>query len=50
VGLLQYIGPTLSLGLGVFVFHEPFGAARAFGFVFIWTGCLIYALDSFRAR
>jgi chloramphenicol-sensitive protein RarD len=50
VGLLQYIGPTLSLGLGVFVFHEPFGAARAFGFVFIWAGCLIYAVDSFRAR
>jgi chloramphenicol-sensitive protein RarD len=50
VGLLQYIGPTLSLGLGVLVFHEPFSAARAFGFALIWTGCLVYAIDSFRAR
>jgi chloramphenicol-sensitive protein RarD len=50
VGLLQYIGPTLSLGLGVLVFHEPFGATRVAGFVLIWTGCVIYAVDSFRGR
>jgi chloramphenicol-sensitive protein RarD len=50
VGLLQYIGPTISLALGVLVLHEPFGATRAVGFVFIWIGCLIYAIDSFRAR
>ncbi|HKP58777.1 MAG TPA: EamA family transporter RarD [Polyangiales bacterium] len=50
VGLMQYIGPTLSLGVGVFLFHEPFSPGRAVGFAFIWAGCVIYARDSFKAR
>jgi chloramphenicol-sensitive protein RarD len=45
VGLLQYIGPTLQLLLGVLVYGEPFGATRAVGFVLIWSALLIYAVD-----
>jgi chloramphenicol-sensitive protein RarD len=45
VGLLQYIGPTLQLLLGVFAFHEPFGSARMIGFSLIWSGLAIYAID-----
>jgi chloramphenicol-sensitive protein RarD len=45
VGLLQYIGPTLQLLLGVFAFHEPFGGPRLIGFSLIWSGLAIYALD-----
>jgi chloramphenicol-sensitive protein RarD len=45
VGLLQYIGPTLQLLLGVFAFHEPFGGRRVIGFSLIWSGLAIYALD-----
>jgi len=45
VGLLQYIGPTLQLLLGVFAFHEPFGGARLIGFSLIWSGLAIYAID-----
>jgi chloramphenicol-sensitive protein RarD len=47
VGLLQYIGPTLQLLLGVFAFHEPFGGARLVGFSFIWVGLALYALEGF---
>ena len=43
VGLLQYIGPTLQLLLGVWFFHEPFDASRALGFGAIWLGLAIYA-------
>lgn len=51
VGLIQYIGPTLQLLLGVFLFHEAFGAARAAGFVLIWTALALYAGDGlWRAR
>ena len=54
VGVLQYIAPTLQLALGVLLYHEPFGPARATGFSFIWLALLIYAgeglLRSRRAR
>jgi chloramphenicol-sensitive protein RarD len=46
VGLLQYVGPTLQLMLGVWVFHESFGADRAVGFGLIWSGLVIYSLDA----
>jgi chloramphenicol-sensitive protein RarD len=51
VGVLQYIGPSLQLLCGVFIFHERFDGARAAGFVVIWTALAIYALDGvWRAR
>lgn len=48
VGLAQYLGPTLQLVLGIFVFHEPFDAARVLGFGIIWVGLLVYVADGFR--
>lgn len=45
VGLLQYIGPTLQLIAGVFLYHEPFDRARATGFTLIWAALAIYAID-----
>ncbi|HUA89844.1 MAG TPA: EamA family transporter RarD, partial [Steroidobacteraceae bacterium] len=48
VGVLQYIGPTLQLLCGVWVFHEPFAGARAAGFVLIWVALAVYALDGVR--
>ncbi|WP_337243983.1 EamA family transporter RarD [Luteimonas sp. gir] len=47
VGLMQYIGPTLQLLLGVFFFGEPFGADRAAGFAFIWAGLAVFAVDGY---
>jgi chloramphenicol-sensitive protein RarD len=45
VGLLQYIGPTLQLLIGVFIYDEPFSLSRALGFVLIWSALVIYAAD-----
>ncbi|MDR7099846.1 chloramphenicol-sensitive protein RarD [Lysobacter niabensis] len=45
VGLLQYIAPTLQFLTGVFVFHEAFDQQRLVGFVFIWAGLAIFALE-----
>jgi chloramphenicol-sensitive protein RarD len=51
VGLLQYIAPTLQFLTGVFVFHEAFDQQRLVGFVFIWIGLAIFALDgAWRSR
>ena len=51
VGLLQYIAPSIQFLIGVLVFQEAFGIARAIGFASIWTGLLIFASDGlWRAR
>ncbi len=51
IGLIQYIGPTLQLLLGIFLFREPFTLARAIGFALIWAALLVYAADGLlRAR
>jgi len=46
VGLVQYIGPTLQLLVGVFVFKEAFPHTRAVGFAIIWSALAIYVADS----
>jgi chloramphenicol-sensitive protein RarD len=46
LGMLQYIGPTLQLLLGVWLYHEPFGGARLIGFVLIWSALAVYSLES----
>jgi chloramphenicol-sensitive protein RarD len=45
LGLLQYIGPTIQLSLGVFLFHEAFTPARLVGFALIWSALALYAAE-----
>ncbi|MFM2341782.1 MAG: EamA family transporter RarD [Pseudomonadota bacterium] len=45
LGMLQYIGPTLQLALGVWVFGEPFAGGRAQGFMIIWAACLVFSAE-----
>ncbi len=46
VGLLQYIGPSLQLLIGVWLFNEAFDGLKLAGFALIWSGLLIYSVDS----
>ena len=46
IGIMQYIAPTLSFFLGVFVFKEPFNLNLFITFVFIWIGVITYTLES----
>jgi chloramphenicol-sensitive protein RarD len=45
LGLLQYIGPTLQLLLGVWLYHEPFGGPRLVGFAMIWAALALYSAE-----
>lgn len=45
IGLLQYLGPSLQLALGVWLYHEPFTQSRLIGFGFIWAALAVYAID-----
>ncbi len=46
MGVLQYISPSLQMLLGVWLYGEPFEAARAIGFYLIWLALVVYSLDS----
>jgi chloramphenicol-sensitive protein RarD len=45
IGLIQYLGPTLQLLIGVWIFHEPFTEVQAIGFGLIWLALAVYATD-----
>mgnify|MGYP005749504709 CR=1 FL=1 len=44
VGLLQYLAPTISLILGVFLYNEPFTKIHLIAFMCIWAALTIYTL------
>jgi len=43
VGFLQYLSPTLSLMLGVFLFHEAFTKAHLYAFSCIWLALIVFS-------
>ncbi|WP_037468477.1 EamA family transporter RarD [Sinorhizobium fredii] len=43
IGIMQYIAPTMIFVIAVFVFHEPFGAAKLIAFALIWAALFIYS-------
>lgn len=45
LGILQYIAPTLTLILGVFVYHETFSSVHLLAFTFIWSALILYSLS-----
>jgi len=48
LGFLQYIGPTMILGLAIFVYGEVLEPAKGLTFIFIWAGLFLYGFDSVR--
>ena len=46
LGFLQYLAPSLALGLGVLVYQEPFGFNLKISFAFIWLGLLVFSADA----
>lgn len=50
VGILQYLAPTIQFLIGVFVYREPFDAARLIGFSIVWLALLIFWIENFVAH
>lgn len=46
MGIMQYIVPTGHFFLAVFAFGEPFTSGHLAAFAFIWTGLVLYTVDS----
>jgi chloramphenicol-sensitive protein RarD len=47
LGIFQYLSPSLSLAIAVFMFREPFTAANAMTFGCIWSGLVLFTLSAF---
>ncbi|MDS1030660.1 EamA family transporter RarD [Bacillota bacterium LX-D] len=43
LGFIQYLSPSISLLLGVFVYHEPFTKLHLLSFSLIWCAIFIYS-------
>lgn len=48
LGLLQYLVPTTSFSIAVWVYGEPLGHGQMVTFGLIWTGLAIFTFDSWR--
>ncbi|WP_160691415.1 EamA family transporter RarD [Clostridium sp. C2-6-12] len=48
LGFTQYISPTISLVIGIFVYHEGFTAVDVVGFCFIWVALVMYSISQIR--
>jgi chloramphenicol-sensitive protein RarD len=46
LGFFQYIAPSIQLGLGVFLYHEPFTVIHWITFGLIWAALAIYSSTS----
>jgi chloramphenicol-sensitive protein RarD len=47
MGFFQYIAPSIQLGLGVFIYREPFTAVHGVTFGLIWAALLVYSMNAF---
>lgn len=50
LGLLQYVGPTIQLAIGLFLFNEPLTLAHTIAFPLIWCGLALYSWASLTGR
>jgi chloramphenicol-sensitive protein RarD len=48
LGFIQYIGPSITLLLSVFVFRESFSPVLLGSFTLIWSALIVYTLSSMR--
>lgn len=46
IGFIQYVSPTITLCLGIFLYHEQFTRIDFIAFSFIWLAILIYSLSN----
>jgi chloramphenicol-sensitive protein RarD len=48
IGFFQYLGPSIALALGVFMYGESFSLGHLMSFVLIWIGLAIFSLNVYR--
>ncbi|MBO6656703.1 MAG: EamA family transporter RarD [Pseudomonadales bacterium] len=46
LGMFQYVAPSISLVLAIFVYHEDFDPGRAITFICIWIALAIFTFEA----
>lgn len=47
-GLLAYIGPSLTLLIGIFFMKEPFDSIQLIAFIFVWIGLAYFTIGEIK--
>lgn len=50
LGFIQYLAPSLTFLIAVFIFREPFDVMELVTFACIWLSLVIYSVDALRAN
>lgn len=50
IGYMQYISPTLSMLIAVFLYNEELGISKIISFSLIWLGLFIISFDSIKRK
>jgi len=48
MGLLEYIAPSITLVIGIYLFKEPFDLVQFLAFVLIWIGLVVFTYGELR--
>lgn len=48
LGLIEYVSPTITLILGIFLFREPFDIVQLGAFVVIWMGLIFFTFGEIK--
>ena len=48
IGFLQYIAPSCTFLLAVFIYHEPFRRAQLISFGLIWGALAVFSFEAIR--
>lgn len=48
LGIVQYLGPSIQVVVGIWAFGEAFPMERFIGFACIWAALIVYSLDGWR--
>jgi len=50
LGIIQYVGPSMQLCIGIFVYGESFSKEQMLGYALVWCGLLVYATEGIVVR
>lgn len=48
LGILEYVSPSISLVIGIFLLGEPFDLIQLLAFVVIWIGLVFFTMGEYR--
>lgn len=50
LGILEYISPSISLVLGIFILNEAFDGVQFISFVIVWIGLVLFTIGEVKAK